>query len=148
MPEESSPESRSRGVGTTASPPQGSAPIRPLARLRPPRAGFAGGHREYRRLAPPLAEKDHLPHDILVGQHAPGVLAVPDGGLDRAAESSASELSRKGGSEPLQPDVDSALSACALASIRALRRPSRPPIGRAPNDDVAVSFAHILSEPD
>ena len=66
--------------------------------------GFAGGHREYRRLAPPLAEKDHLPHDILVGQHAPGVLAVPDGDLDRAAESSASELSRKGGSEPLRPD--------------------------------------------
>ena len=33
--------------------------------------GFAGGHREYRRLAPPLAEKDYLPHDILVGQHAP-----------------------------------------------------------------------------
>lgn len=110
--------------------------------------GFAGGHREYRRLAPPLAEKDHLPHDILVGQHAPGVLAVPDGDLDRAAESSASELSRKGGSEPLRPDVDSALSPCALASIRALRRPSRPPIGRAPNDDVAVSFAHILSELD
>jgi hypothetical protein len=65
-----------------------------------------------------------------------------------AAESSASELRRKGGSEPLRPDVDSALSPCALASIRALRRPFRPPIGRAPNDDVAVSFAHILSEPD
>jgi hypothetical protein len=40
-----------------------------------------------------------------------------------AAESSASELRRKGGSEPLRPDVDSALSPCALASIRALRRP-------------------------
>jgi hypothetical protein len=64
-----------------------------------------------------------------------------------AAESSASELRRKGGSEPLRPDVDSALSPCALASIRALRRPFWPPIGRAPNDDVAVSFAHILSEP-
>ena len=47
--------------------------------------GFAGGHREYRRLAPPLAEKDHLPHDILVGQHAPGVLAVPDGDLVRGS---------------------------------------------------------------
>ena len=46
--------------------------------------GFAGGHWEYRRLAPPLAEKDHFPHDILVGQHAPGVLAVPDGDLDRS----------------------------------------------------------------
>jgi hypothetical protein len=76
--------------------------------------GFAGGHREYRRLAPALAEKDHLLHDILVGQHAPGVLAVPDGDLDRAAESSASELNRKGGSEPLRPDLDSALSPAHL----------------------------------
>ena len=51
------------------------------------------------------------------------LIVAPDGDLDRAAESSASELRRKGGSEPLRPDVDSALSPCALASIRALRRP-------------------------
>ena len=46
--------------------------------------GFAGGHREYRRLATSLAEKDYLPHDILVRQHAPGVLAVPDGDFGRS----------------------------------------------------------------
>ena len=45
---------------------------------------FAVGHREYRRLAPPMAEKEHLPHDILVGQRAPGVLAVPDCDFDRS----------------------------------------------------------------
>src|SRR5260370_5774341 len=31
-----------------------------------------------------MAEKDHLPHDILVGQRAPGVLAVPDCDFDRS----------------------------------------------------------------
>src|SRR5271166_1360088 len=46
--------------------------------------GFAGGHREYRRLTPPMAEKDHFQHDILVRQRAPGVLAVPDCDFDRS----------------------------------------------------------------
>ena len=33
--------------------------------------GFARGHREYRRLASPMAEKNHLPHDILWGSTRP-----------------------------------------------------------------------------
>ena len=46
--------------------------------------GFAVGHWEYRRLAPPMAEKNHLPRDILVGQRAPRVLTAPDCDFDRS----------------------------------------------------------------
>src|SRR5208337_3703813 len=46
--------------------------------------GFAVGYREHRRLARPMAEKDHFPHDIFVGQRAPGALAVPDCDFDRS----------------------------------------------------------------
>jgi len=54
-------ESPPQGVGTIASPPQGSAPIRPPARSRPRRARLRWRVPGRSLPRPTMAEKDHLP---------------------------------------------------------------------------------------